>query len=319
MDDTILDKLSKILALTNSPVEGERNAAIAMLQKLLTKHNMSMADLERRGERRAPGIKKDSHDLGKAAFTWKLDLADGMARHFFCYPIVNRYSKTVAFVGRPENVESLQMLYAWVIDQIKRLASEERKAHHAQTGEHIDPLRWQVNFGLGSVRRLIQRLEEERQAAHSDEMALVVCFEDEINDWFEEQGEYRRDGKETKAARARREAYEQENAEWKALLETDPEAAYAKRPWERPLTPEQQAQADKDEKIRRAKQEKAEAAWSKRWEKRQQRETRQSWSEIEKEQQASTARSSGRRAADRVNLQPFVTGATPTPTQEALR
>src|SRR2546423_3993388 len=121
MDTKLLDRLRKILALTESPVEGEAQAAAMKLQELLTEHNLSIADLEKRGHQ-APPVGESAHDLGKAGFTWKLDLAETIADHYFCHAIVSRYRKTVSFVGRPDNVDSLQMLYTWVIDQIKRIS-----------------------------------------------------------------------------------------------------------------------------------------------------------------------------------------------------
>jgi len=122
--EKLFDKLRKLLALTTSPVEGEAHAAAHKLQELLTEHNLNVADLESRGQAK-PAVREDKHDLGKAAFKWKLDLAEVMADHYYCFPLVDRYTKTVAFVGRPDNIKSLQMLYGWVIDQIKRIGSEE--------------------------------------------------------------------------------------------------------------------------------------------------------------------------------------------------
>jgi hypothetical protein len=91
-ESRILDKLRKILALVNSPEEGEALAAAEMLQKLLTDHNLSMADLEKKGSKAAP-VTESGHDLGKAAFKWKLDLAEVIAEHYFCHGIIDRYSK----------------------------------------------------------------------------------------------------------------------------------------------------------------------------------------------------------------------------------
>ena len=140
-DGAIHERLRKILALTTSPVEGEAQAATEMLQKLLKQYNLDVADLEARGQIARPGIMEEGHDLGKAAFKWKLNLAAGIAEHFYCFPMINPVSKSVAFIGRPDNVRALQMLYKWLMDQIKALSATERRAHIANTGEHIDPLR----------------------------------------------------------------------------------------------------------------------------------------------------------------------------------
>lgn len=320
MEERILEKLRKVLALTTSPVEGEAQAAAAHLQRLLTQYNLDIADLEKRGAGK-PAVHRDDHDLGKAAFKWKLDLAEGIASFYYCYPLVNRITKTVAFVGRPDNVQSLQMLYKWLMDQIKVIARDERRNHFDTTGEHIDPLRWQVKFGEGAVERLIDRLTEmkarqEEDAAMADGAddpsctALAVMGDErnrEISDWLESQGMRRIDGRESKRDREYRERREREEARLEALKATDIEAYYAECPWERPKTPEQE-EADrlkweaylKKERQRDERNRKRRASYIPTG---GYREARTDWNKLEQE---STARSSGYKAGDRINVQPFI-------------
>lgn len=313
MEVDIKDKLRKILELTNSPVEGEAQAAAAHLQRLLTKYNLDIADLERKGAHR-PGVKEASHDLGKAAFKWKLDLAEEIADFYYCYPLVNRYTKTVAFVGRPDNVQSLQMLYAWIIEQIKRIAKEERRKHYDETGEHIDPLRWQVNFGVGAVERLAERLREQRARMEEDQSdagevtALALCHKSEISDYLEERGLRRVDGRETKREREYREKRDKENARLEALKETDLEAYYQECPWDRPRTPEQEAAEEKRWKDYLKKEERNRKKRERYIPTGGYREKQTDHRQIE---QAETATGAGRRAAEKVNLQPFITGEVP--------
>lgn len=310
MEQGLIDKLRKILALTNSPVEGEAQAATEHLQRLLTKHNLDIADLEQRGAVKRPEVREGGHDLGKAAFKWKLELADTIAEHFFCVSLTDHSTKTVRFAGRPDNVESLQMLYAWVIEQIKGISATERRAHIEQTGEHIDPLRWQVNFGLGVVGRLGGRLEEIRRRREADAekatggnlvTALVVSHAREVSDYLEEKYGYRRDGQLTKRERAIKERWEAHDRMVDALKEAgDMEAYYGHRPWERPKTAEELAAEEK----RRLKEERD-------WDRKQARRKGRAWRELTPEQerrqnQAWDARESGRTAATKINLEPFL-------------
>lgn len=312
VNSTLIERLQKILALTNSPVEGEAQAAAAMLQDLLTKYNLDIADLEQKGHQAKPGVKQDSHDLGKAAFTWKLDLAEAIADHFYCHPMVSRTDKTVSFVGRPDNVESLKMLYAWIIEQIRRIASDERKSYQASTGEHIDPLRWQVNFGVGAVARLGERLVEQRKAQQdTSTTAMVLSHKTEISDWMEEKTGTRIDGQMTKWEREAHERHEKRMAERKASKAAaeaagNMELHYAKYPYDRPRKAEPMTEAE----IRRAskRQNARDDAWYRKQAKRDEAEYRRSMDpEYQRKQvQAATSRSIGRKAADRVNLQPFL-------------
>jgi hypothetical protein len=252
-----------------------------------------MADLElETGQSQKPGIKEQPSDLGKAAFAWKLDLAEVMAEHYYCHAFVDRCGKTVTFIGRPDNVESLEMLYAWVIDQIKRIASEERRAWMAENG-HMDPPRWQLNFGLGVVSRIGRRLEELREQQQKDNrvMALVVSHKTEISDYLEAQGHYRIDGQKTKREQEWEKQYAEREAARELLKKTDIEAYYNAYPWERPLTPEQEAAATKREE-RNARRRKGSVRYR-----------AVDWRQLE---QAMESNKAGRSAASKVNLQPFI-------------
>lgn len=314
--ERMLSKLRKLLSMqTGAATETESATAAAQLQRFLEQHNLSMADLEAQGAA-APTVGEQSHDLGKAAFKWKLDLAEGIAEFYYCAPIVSRQRKTVRFVGRPENVESLAMLYQWVIDQIKAIATTERRVHFDTTGEHIDPLRWQLGFGEGAAQRLIERLRElkARQAEdmsrdeYGNVTAVAVHHAGEASDYLEATYGYRADGKATKRERERDERWAKQQAEQDELkikcTETgDMEPYYTRYPWERPATPEEKAKSDKE----MADYLKKEAARTKRRTGRAPRYKSVDW---DKHSQLGSARESGQSAASRVNLQPFISGAT---------
>jgi hypothetical protein len=320
-DIKLMDKLRKILALTNSPIENEATAAAEHLHRLLTAHNLSMADLEAKGGHHSPGVMKGAYDLGKAAFKWKLELADRIAEFYYCHPLIDNDSKTVAFVGRKDNVESLTMLYGWVIDQIKRLATEARRAHFDATHEHIDPLRWQLGFGEGAVRRLAVRLKEQRAREQEDAAAeaervgknMLMVMADarntEISDWLEAQGLDRIDGKLTKAQQEAekrwaewREERARDQREKEELLASDPVEYYRLYPWEHPdaIAKEQRAREAKERRNARRRASYEPRGRYRSYEKEDEDERR--------DDQAWRARESGKQHADRINLQPFITG-----------
>lgn len=305
----MIAKLRKILELSKrAGTEGEAAAASFRLQELLTKYNLEVADLELKTGKVAH-VGEAGYDLAKSGFKWKLDLADYVADHYYCAPIVDRRSKTVMFVGRPDNVESLRMLYGWLIDQIAALAREARREHAATTGVHIDPLRWQLGFGEGAALRISQRLDELRRSfVDEDTTALVVHHQVEVSDYLEDKYGYRRDGRETKRARQSREEYERirkerEELKSRCAFEGNMEPYYRKYPWERPLTAEQRAQQDKADREymkRQARNEKRRTGRS-YWkdetdEERRQRHERRDAKEV------------GFAQGDKVNLTPFIEG-----------
>lgn len=311
--DRILDKLRKVLAMTQSPVEAEAQTAAEMLQRLLTQYNLDMADLEQRGAAK-PAVGEQAHDLGKAAFRWKLDLANVIADHYYCASLIDWTAKTVRFVGRPDNVESLKLLYNWLIEQIKAISASERKVWQEAHGEHVDPLRWQVNFGLGVASRIGVRLAEIRDRMKDDTVtALVLSHKSEISDYMEEQYGRRIDGKPTKQEQKWQREREEREAAMQKLKETDLDAYYAARPWERPLSPEEQIA-----------QQKAEEKAEKRYQRNAARRTGRAWrprsaSQVRQDDQAYSANLAGRDAAGKVNLEPFLKGNQPSAPKNELK
>lgn len=324
--DKIVDRLKKLLELSKSVDEKEAATVSAKLHSMLREHNLEIADLETRGAKAKAEVGERGHDLGKAAFKWKLDLAEGIAKFYYCHPIVNRRAKTVQFVGRPENVEALTMTYQWVIEQVKGIATIERRAHYDRTQEHIDPLRWQLGFGEGAVERLVERMEE-MKARQEEDMTrdefgavtgLALHHEAELSDYLEREHGFRTDGKMTERERER-------EARWQAYVDArqkereekdafrlrceesgDMTEYYAKYPDEHPdAVAKRQAESEKEM-----------AAWRKREARNERRRRGGAWrpekeEDIGKIVQQQSARESGRSNAHKVNLQPFIEGGGP--------
>lgn len=321
MNDALIEKLRKVMALTTSPSEGEAQAATAMLARLLKQHNLDVADLEKAGQAK-PGVEETKIDLGKSAWAWKIQLAKILADHFFC--IALERNKNPVFVGRPDNVASLQMLYTWLIGQVQEIARTERRTHHQTTGEHVDPLRWQLHFGLGAVGRLGERLAERRTAEASKAgTALVVSHATETSDYLEKRYGFRTDGRKTAKEQAEEVRRNQSMARWrqedaardalKARCEAagDMEPYYTANPWMRPAAPKTEAEIRAEAKAD-AKRAKENDAWVRRERAKRERAAETEWRRSQSPEahrrraQAEQASDAGERAAERVNLEPFI-------------
>lgn len=318
MESGLMIKLQRILALASHEGGNENEKLLAMekLNKLLFQHNLSISELEMRGQK-GPEIVEKEHDLGKAAFAWKVSIAEIVANHYFCYPLVHGTGtqKRIRFVGRPDNSEALNALYGWIIKQIQDLSREARQVYYAETGEHIDPLRWQINFGNGIVSRIGDRLEEikRRRADDNKVHALVIHHESEISDYFEEKYGWRKDGQMTAEQRKAKEEWKRKSDEKEAFRiecekNGDMELFYERYPFDRPSTPEE---------IEAAKKRNEE--WDEKWKAQQARSERsrraaatrrnqKGWTETEykKHVQTWSAYESGEKNANKVNLEPFL-------------
>ena len=325
----LLEKLAKVMALMDSPNEGEAAAAAAHLARLLEKHNLEMADLEHQGQA-APKVERGStvtlsnNPLNDPTVKWKVHLGEAVAEHFYCYALVPYGDYRIQFIGRKDNLDSLHLLFDWFIKQIKRLAKDERRVHLERTGEDVPGIRWQMAFAEGCITRLRERLYDEREKhATKKSTTLVVSHASEINDYLEEEHGYRRDGRKTKRQQEREQEYKDLIAAKAELLASDPGEYYRQYPSEHPdKVAEQEMQDAARQKRRDAKHRRNEGR------RRRYREAKDGLRDLAgvepgtfggdnwggntdwvAEDQKAEAEAAGYRKGDDVNLRPHVDGA----------
>jgi hypothetical protein len=157
----------------------------------------------------------------------------------------------------------------------------------------------------------MERLGKQKKEMPSSTTALVLHHMKEVSDYTEKKYNRRYDGQQTEADiqweaqyEERRKKYEaqreKQRVEDERLLASDPDAYYAKYPDRHPDVVAEEARREARNRARRQRYAETEA---------RPRYRAYDW---DKEEQGSKARSAGSKAADRINLEPFLTGKTPT-------
>jgi hypothetical protein len=123
MDNSIKEKIQKLLRLSKSSNPHEAALAMEKAQSLLTEHKLAMADVE---AFKTP----DSVVMGRAEFSnearrvtwWKCWVLQGVCMMTSCKEI---FTKGVGFslVGTPENIALCNEMTNWIIEQIDAMAS----------------------------------------------------------------------------------------------------------------------------------------------------------------------------------------------------
>ncbi len=180
-DEHILEKIKKILALTESPNENEAAVAAAKVKELLTQYNLDIADVEIADVKTASDIESSSFD---AHYKWHSNLFAAVGRTHFCRVYKDTYTKRTVMVGTRINVQVASTLANWIAVQLDYMA------FHKVQDIDVGKLAYRNNFLHGAVARISERLDEmhRRQQDNTSVTALVVRHEDRINDWLEEQG-----------------------------------------------------------------------------------------------------------------------------------
>lgn len=176
MNDRIIDKIQKLLALSTSSNVNEAATAAALTQELMTRHQIEVADIEYHTSKDGD-VQVENEELvrEKSYIPWKVSLAAGIAKANGCsaytqniYP-GSSTKKLVAtrFIGTKSSISVVRYMYAYLVREIDRLASENRKGH-----DRI----WLKSFRLGAVAAITTRLVQASKevAKEATPGALVV-------------------------------------------------------------------------------------------------------------------------------------------------
>jgi len=150
VDRNLLEKISKLLALANSPNEHEAALAAEKAAELLAQHNLSVADL---GEDKDEDITKGIVDKTGRYVTWKMWILAGIANANGCQAMRSTYSGEMRVVGAETNITVSKSMYEYLTAVVDRLV----KQHRGKGRAFINA------FRVGCATRLRQRLEQRRK------------------------------------------------------------------------------------------------------------------------------------------------------------
>lgn len=180
--DTVARKLKKLLDKARSAEElgnAEEAATFsAKVQELLTRHELTMSDVEYAALAEEDPIESEwfdplDHDLPskRTRVKWQQDLAEVLARAFFCQIIVHPGSNMISFVGRKSHRQVVTYVYERLIRDVLRLQEEgyaaawERYRENGDRGEYSG---FKASFRRGFVHAIRTRLREESRKRRED-------------------------------------------------------------------------------------------------------------------------------------------------------
>mgnify|MGYP003135553515 FL=1 len=164
MDMKIVDKIQKLLALSESSNEHEASLAAERAHTLLAKHNLSMAQIEEVGENQK--LKEDvghTSAVSKLGAKWVRSVWQATARLYFCeYLYSSGNHKTYhTVVGTVANATTACHMADFFTQTVVKLSK-----NHANGISNS-------SFRTGCALRLVQRLTELRQVAESKPVSVI--------------------------------------------------------------------------------------------------------------------------------------------------
>lgn len=153
--DNIIAKIKKLFALANDAgaTEGERDNALRMAYRLIAKHNLDLATVEKMSSR--PEEKRIKHTNETWGMLWVCKLSNSIADLFFCHYIrgakINATRSNHLFIGKASNATTAALLAEYAIQSI--LKEGRSRGWHNLSAE-------MRSFGEGAAHKIWQRVKE---------------------------------------------------------------------------------------------------------------------------------------------------------------
>lgn len=208
---SIIDRITKLLALAKSPNENEAAQASAKAQELLMEHNLKLEDVTTKQKISNIPIEQDEIESNAKKVYWKGHLANAIAKSNFCK--MWWAGSKIVVAGKTHNLAIAKSLYSYLTQTIERLATESVNAEKQTYQTYLDEIAgtpiapfaspnwrtWKSSFITGATTRLSERLEEQMQRMNTEgipnaNVTGIACREahtreqEAIAQWRREQG-----------------------------------------------------------------------------------------------------------------------------------
>jgi len=190
MDNSaIIEKIKKLLALANSSNEHEAALAAGHAQRLLSEHNLAMADIE--AAHRPDKADTVETAVSKSLPKWLRHLSAGISTAFDCQAIHHPATGKMTFIGVGADVQIAAYTFTYLDRTIRKLCGTYMKLHVGSTiaNRHRELMR--QSYYLGAVSTITARLREQKEQTPVTTGALVPVKEGLIRQAMNEIGNVR--------------------------------------------------------------------------------------------------------------------------------
>ncbi len=175
MDIKVVEKIKKLLALSESCNENEAKVAMLKAQELLAKHKLSIKEVKDYTIINT-SIKEKVSNVSFRQGKWKAKLGSLIAENFGCYQYFKRgTSRTIAFFGKEEDILVCNIVLEYAVDcvvgAVKRLRYQYSKDGYSTKGLEND-------YALGFIEGLGEMFEEQKKK--NQEWGLVLVKDVEV-------------------------------------------------------------------------------------------------------------------------------------------
>ena len=171
----IIEKIKKLLALANSSNEHEAALAAGHAQRLLSEHNLAMADIE--ASHKPDKADKVETTAAKTLPKWLRHLSSGVSAAFDCQAVHHPSTGKMTFIGVGADVQVAAYTFTYLDRILRKLCGNYMKGHAGGTtvNRHRELMR--QSYYLGAVSTITTRLREQKVQTPVTTGALVPVKE----------------------------------------------------------------------------------------------------------------------------------------------
>jgi hypothetical protein len=167
----VIEKIKKLLSLANSSNEHEAALAAAHAQRLLSEHNLGMADID--AAHKPDSAERVELHAAKTLPKWLRYLSAGVCNAFDCQAIHQPATGKLTFIGVGADAPVAAYTFSYLERTVRTLCSSYMKQHSVgSTPARHRELQRQSYF-LGAVSTISTRLAEQKYATPVTSSALV--------------------------------------------------------------------------------------------------------------------------------------------------
>lgn len=161
MNESILIKIKKALALANSGDTNESQTAMLMAQRLMAKHGIELSEVEEVEEQAKEVVDEQVTNRGRTPF-WKKQLASVVAENFRCTNYNSRWGgkSIIRFIGLKEDVEIAKEIYKFAVEVLERTCNAYIKNVVLEQGD-ADTYGLRNDYRLGFIKGLKEKYTEQ--------------------------------------------------------------------------------------------------------------------------------------------------------------
>ena len=178
---TIKEKITKLLALAQSPEPEEAKAALLRARELMAKHKLRPEDVD---APEANGVLKALVDVTCTKMTdpWAVQLAAVIAERYCCVAYhtrgVGKKTSTIGFMGLPDDLDVCKEIYLYAYSCVKSRCAEIKREHRSEAGGVIRELC--NTYGWAFCRGLEDAYNE--QAEEHQDWGLIMAVPQTVRD-----------------------------------------------------------------------------------------------------------------------------------------